>query len=275
MLQVPIFHVNGENPEAVAQVVRLSMDFRREFQTDVFIDMYGYRRWGHNETDEPSFTQPVLYRAIEQRPSVREGYLKHLLELNGVTADEAEKIAADRRERLEKQLTAARGDREGRVPPRSDLPLRENSGTRWNASLPERQTIWREYTGGPEPDDDPETGVEAEILAELLRKLTELPASFHLHPKQRGMQARREMADGKHPLDWSAAEALALATLATEGTRIRLAGQDTARGTFSQRHAILYDQEEGYPHVPLQHLAPGQAPVEILNSPLNEIGRSV
>ena len=111
MLQVPIFHVNGEDPEAVAQVVQLAMDFRAEFQSDVFIDMYGYRRLGHNETDEPTFTQPVLYRKIAERKNVREGYLGHLLELKNVSREEADKILAERHAKLEKQLQAARADK--------------------------------------------------------------------------------------------------------------------------------------------------------------------
>ena len=253
LLQAPIFHVNGEDPEAVAQVVHLAMEFRREFQTDVFIDMYGYRRWGHNETDEPSFTQPLLYQNIQKRPGVREGYLKHLLGLNGINAEEAEHIASERREHLEKQLTAARDQT--------------------CVAEPERPVVWREFAGGPEPVEEPETGVEVKRLSSLLRKLTETPASFALHPKlERGLAIRREMADGARPLDWSSAEALALAALAIEGVRIRLSGQDTARGTFSQRHAILFDQQDGSPYAPLQHLAPDQASVEILNSPLNEAG---
>src|SRR5439155_26895996 len=158
------------------------------------------------------------------------GYLEHLLKLDGVAAEEADKIALSRRERLEQQLAAARSDE---CPP-----------------VPKRPGVWREYTGGPEPAEEPETGVEAERLAALLRKLTDVPAAFRLHPKlERGLKTRRQMANGEHPLDWSAAEALAFATLATERVRIRLTGQDTARGTFSQRHAILYDREDGYPHV--------------------------
>jgi len=135
----------------------------------------------------------------------------------------------------------------------------------------ERRGLWKDYTGGPEPAGELETGVSREKLAELLRKLTEAPADFQVHPKlRRGLEARREMADGKLPLDWAAAEALALATLATQGVRIRFAGQDSGRGTFSQRHAILYDQEDGSPFVPLQYLKPDQSPVAIYNSPLCE-----
>ena len=253
MLQAPIFHVNGEDPEAVAQVVQLALDFRHEFQSDVFIDMYGYRRWGHNETDEPSFTQPVLYREIEKRKSVRENYFEHLQKLNEVTAEEAEKIARERHDKLESELAAAKNGN--------------------GADKIESHGIWKEYYGGAEPDGEIETGVSAKRISELLCKLTEVPESFHLHPKlERGFQARREMADGKCPLDWAAAEILALATLATEGFRIRLTGQDTARGTFSHRHAIVYDHESGIPFSPLQTLSPEQAPVEIVNSPLSEAG---
>jgi 2-oxoglutarate dehydrogenase E1 component len=251
MLQVPIFHVNGEDPEAVAQVVQVAMDFRAEFQSDVFIDMYGYRRLGHNETDEPAFTQPALYRKIAARPNIRDSYLERLLALKSVSRAEADGILAERRENLENGLQAARADK--------------------CDAVTEKRAIWRNYTGGTEPDAEPETGVDTETLASLLRKLAEVPAGFRVHPKlQHGLETRREMADGKRLLDWSAAEALALASLATAGVHIRLSGQDTGRGTFSQRHAILYDQQDGTPFVPLQHLAPDQSLVAIYNSPLCE-----
>ncbi len=251
MLQVPIFHVNGEDPEAVAQVVQLAMDFRAEFQSDVFIDMYGYRRLGHNETDEPTFTQPLLYRKIAGRPNVREGYLEHLLAFKNVSREEADQILAERHAKLEQQLEAAR--------------------TSQCEEISERQNVWRDYTGGREPAGEPDTGVEIKTLSTLLLKLAGLPAGFQVHPKlERMLVARREMADEKIPLDWSAAEALVLATLTTANIRIRLTGQDTGRGTFSHRHAILHDQTDGHTFVPLQHLAPEQAPVDIFNSPLCE-----
>jgi 2-oxoglutarate dehydrogenase E1 component len=251
MLQVLIFHVNGEDPEAVAQVVQLAMDFRAEFESDVFIDMYGYRRLGHNETDEPSFTQPLLYRKIAARSNIRDSYLDRLLELKNVSRNEAEEILSDCRANLEKQLQAARSE---------GCP-----------ATPQPHNFWHDYTGGPEPVDEPATGVPMEQLSALLRKLAEVPAGFHVHPKVlRGLESRLAMAEGRQPLDWPAAEALALATLATNGVRLRLAGQDSGRGTFSQRHAILYDQQDGSPFLPLQHLAQGQAPVDIYNSPLCE-----
>ena len=253
MLQIPIFHVNGENPEAAAQVVRLALDFRREFQRDVVIDMYCYRRRGHNEGDEPSFTQPMLYQAIDDRMSVHEAYLEQLLMLGGVTCEEAEKIVAMRREQLEQELSAARRD---------DF---KGQGEMLSG-------VWAGYLGGAEPPPIA-TGVERPRLAGLLETLSRVPADFHPHPKlKRFMEARLEMAQGGKPLDWSTAEALALASLATEGMRIRMSGQDTARGTFSQRHAVLHDYETGDTYMPLAHISPDQAPVEIYNSPLSETG---
>jgi 2-oxoglutarate dehydrogenase E1 component len=255
MLQIPIFHVNGEDPEAVAQVIRLAMDFRYEFKRDVIINMYGYRRLGHNEGDEPAFTQPVLYRAIAQRKSVREGYLEHLLQLGGVTREEADAIAANRRELLEKELS----DSQSTKPPPPPDQLRG---------------IWARFKGGPETEaGEPKTGVARERLAAWLEAQARLPADFHPHPKiKRLLQGRQEMARGEAPLDWSAAESLAFASLVCEGYRVRLSGQDTERGTFSQRHAVLHDYQDGRVFTPLQHLAPDQAPLEILNSPLSEVG---
>lgn len=255
MLQIPIFHVNGEDPEAVAQVVRLSMDFRQAFKKDVIIDVYGYRRLGHNESDEPSFTQPLMYRAIEQRKSVRQGYLDHLLTLGGVSREEADQIAEKRREHLENALSESRHAN-------YRLPTEPMHG------------IWSQHTGGPESKTpDVPTGTDVSRLCELLKAQAEVPADFKPHPKiKKLLETRQAMAQGKQPLDWAAAEALAFATLATEGFRIRLSGQDSIRGTFSHRHAGLYDYENGKMHMPLQHLAQTQAPVEILNSPLSEVG---
>jgi 2-oxoglutarate dehydrogenase E1 component len=257
MLQSPIFHVNGEDPEAVAQVVRVALDFRRAFRRDVVIDMYSYRRHGHNETDEPSFTQPVLYRRIEARETVRDGYLDHLLKLGGVTREEADHIAAERRAFLEQELAGARTD---------------GAAVAVRPSILGR--IWSAYRGGPDADvPEVDTGVPRERLAELLAAQARVPDDFHPHPKlKRMLEQRRQQARGEKPLDWAAGEALAFATLATEGTRVRLSGQDSARGTFSHRHAILYDYEDGRPYTPLQHVAPEQAPFEVCNSPLSEAG---
>ena len=254
MLRIPIFHVNGEDPEAVAQVIHLAMEFRKTFKRDVVIDMYGYRRHGHNEGDEPLFTQPVLYRAISKRKTVREGYLEHLLTLGGIGREEADKIAEERRTHLEEELSAARSD---------EFVHRDHRFT----------GFWSGYKGGPEPTDDIETSVKKDRLSALLEKLTRLPDDFQPDRRiKRLLSFRHEMGRGERPLDWATAESLAFATLAVEGFRIRLTGQDVERGTFSQRHAVLHDKEDGRGHVPLQHLMRGQARVDIFNSPLSEAG---
>ena len=255
MLRVPIFHVNGEDPDAVGRVIRLAMEFRRLFRSDVVVDMYCYRRRGHNEGDEPSFTQPVMYRAIEQLPPVRDSYLAHLLTLNGLTRDEAERIAIERRAELERELSEARDPHY--------VPVRETT-----------VGVWSGYHGGPGGDgEDVVTAVERGRLTELIDVLAGVPADFRAHPTiARGLARRREMGKGTRPIDWSAAEALAFATLAAEGHRVRLTGQDTSRGTFSHRHAMLHDREDGRTYTPLAHVAPDQARVEIYNSPLSEVG---
>ncbi len=254
MIQAPIFHVNGEDPEAVAQCVRLALEFRAKFKLDVVIDMYGYRRLGHNESDEPTFTQPVLYRRIAERKPVREGYLEHLLTLGEITRAEADDIAETRQALLEKNLTEARSE----------------PGTRLKAA---RSPKWKDFFGGLEPAKEPITGFERQELSTLLEAQTRLPADFHPHPKiVRWLETRQKMARGEHALDWAAAESLAFATLAIQGVRVRLSGEDSGRGTFSHRHAVLHDHEDGHLYTPLQHLSPDQAPVNIWNSPLSETG---
>ncbi len=255
MLQVPIFHVNGEDPEAVAYVVRLSLEFRRQFQRDVIIDLYGYRRHGHNEGDEPAFTQPELYREIARRRPVHELYRDELIGQGRVTREESDDIARRMREHLETELSHARNG--GAKPPADGA-----SG------------IWQQYRGGPDrAQPEVETGVDPKRIRGVLESQSNVPDGFHPHPKiKRALELRRQMALGEKPLDWSTAEAAAFGSLSLDGYRVRLSGQDTARGTFSQRHAVLHDFEDGHIHIPLQHLAPNQAPVEVINSPLSEAG---
>jgi 2-oxoglutarate dehydrogenase E1 component len=255
MLQIPIFHVNGEQPEAVAQVIGLALDFRATYHRDVVIDMYCYRRWGHNEGDEPAFTQPLLYQWIENHKSVRDAYMEHLLAMGELTRAEADEIAAHCRENLEYALSLAR--REDFVPRPKVLG-----------------DVWKGYHGGPELlDDDFETGVPLPWLTSFLGRLTELPDSFHLHHKlKRMLESRRQMAAAAQPLDWAAAEALAYASLSMDGYRVRLSGQDSIRGTFSHRHAAFYDTEDGHSYFPLKNLSTEQMPIEIYNSPLSEAG---
>ncbi len=253
MLPSPIFHVNGEYPQAVARVIELAMDFRTAFQRDVFIDLYSFRRWGHNEADEPSFTQPLVYKAIENRPTVRDSYLKHLLALGKVTEEEATQIADTERTDLEQQFAEAKTS----PPP----------------AAPALAGFWQPFFGGSEPDDGPETGVPIEQLQLLLERLAYIPEGFQLHKKLHKMIERRQkMAKGEEPLDWSTAEALAFATLAVEGHPVRLSGQDSERGTFSQRHAVLHDIVDNHKHRIFSHLAENQARVDIINSPLCETG---
>ncbi|MFM7205799.1 MAG: 2-oxoglutarate dehydrogenase E1 component [Planctomycetaceae bacterium] len=254
MLQIPIFHVNGEDPEAVAQVVSLAMDFRREFQRDVVIDMYCFRRRGHNEADEPAFTQPALYRVIENRPSVHESYLDKLLKLGEVSAEEARQIAEQQHAKLAADLTVAKSE---------EYVHRDDIGG-----------LWAFYIGGRERDAaEVETGVRRETLTQLLERLVALPDGFQPHAKIRKfLDNRLQMAAGAMPLDWSAAEALAYASIVTQGLRLRMTGQDCQRGTFSHRHAVIHDAVTDDTWCSLEHLAADQAPVEIHNSPLSEAG---
>ena len=255
MLQIPIFHVNGEDPEAVAQVVQLAMDFRSTFARDVVIDMYGYRRHGHNEGDEPSYTQPVLYRAIAKRPSVRDGYLAHLLELGDIAQAEADAIAVKRREHLEQELSEARAKDFQRT-------------TDWLGGY------WKGYRGGADSEvEDVSTAVDPAHLKDLLLRQTSVPEDFKPHPKVLSILERRaEMARGERPLDWGAAEAAAFASLIDQGVPVRFTGQDVARGTFVHRHAVLHDVRDGRTYTPLAHLATNQPRVQLYNSPLSEAG---
>jgi 2-oxoglutarate dehydrogenase E1 component len=230
------------------------MDFRHTFRRDVIIDVYGYRRLGHNEGDEPSFTQPLLYKVIERRKPVREGYLDHLLTLGGVTREEADQIAEHRREHLETALSESRNA---------------------NYRLPNEpmKGVWADYTAGPEDQaPDVSTACDVQHLSELLEVQTKLPPDFHPHPKiKKLLETRRAMARGEHAVDWATAEALAFATLLSDGHRIRFTGQDSVRGTFSHRHAGLYDYQSGKAYFPLQHLSENQGQLELFNSPLSEI----
>ncbi len=255
MLHCPIFHVNGEDPEAVAQVIQLSMDFRQRFKRDVVIDMYCYRKHGHNEGDEPSFTQPLLYKHIRQRKSVREHYLERLLQLGGVTREEADRIAEQRRAHLERDLAVARSD--------------EYVHPQEKASA-----IWQRYVGGPDGEvEEPDTGADASTLSHVLLTAARPPEDFHPHRKiLRGLKQREKVAQGEASVDWATAEMMAFGSLAMEGARVRLSGQDSERGTFSQRHAVLHDAEDGHTYMPLASLSSDQAPVEIINSPLSELG---
>ena len=255
MLQIPIFHVNGEDPEAVAQVVELAMEFRHRFQRDVVVDMYCYRRLGHNESDEPRFTQPIMYKTIDNRVTIRESYLDHLTKLGEVSREEGDAIAEQRESQLQQEFES----------------------TKARSYQSDTQTLggyWQAYYGGPERiDDEVDTGVATGQLTFTLSKLTDFPADFVMNRKlKRVFELRKQMAEGTRPIDWASAELAAFGTLAVEGHPIRMTGQDCERGTFSQRHAVLHDGETGHVYSPIHHLATDQANVEISNSPLSETG---
>jgi 2-oxoglutarate dehydrogenase E1 component len=255
MLGAPIFHVNAEALDELWFVLRLALAYRQRYGKDVVIDLVGYRRRGHNETDEPSFTQPTMYAEIARRPEPWKVYAERLLAEGAISQEEIGAWQEAYLERLESEFARVKAEP-------GPVVLHGLSG------------IWQGYVGGEDrlvPEVD--TGVAKEALRNLLLRLASVPEGFQVHPKlKRFLEARREMAEEKRPLDWAAAEALAFASLAVEGHRVRLTGQDALRGTFTQRHAALYDYATGRPYIPLQHLAEGQAEVEIYNSPLSEAG---
>jgi 2-oxoglutarate dehydrogenase E1 component len=229
MIQAPIFHVNGDDPEACARAMRLAFEFREAFSSDVVVDLVCYRRHGHNEGDDPSYTQPLMYRAIEAKRSVRKLYTEALIRRGDLTLEEAERALDDFQEKLQAVLDEVR---ERPVPVLTTLPTPQV----------------------PDDPDAPHTGVEGAMLRRVADATTTVPAGFTPHPKlARQFAARREqVAAGE--VDWSLAEALAIGSLLLEGTDVRLVGQDTRRGTFSQRHAALFDYETGRAFVPLCHL---------------------
>jgi 2-oxoglutarate dehydrogenase E1 component len=252
LLEVPIFHVNGDDPEAIVRAAAMAVDFRQAFGRDVVIDLWCYRRHGHNEGDEPSFTQPLMYRAIAGHPSVRERYARHLVEAGDLADGEPEALGDGARAALDQAL-----GRTGTVP-----------------SHQAPAGVWAGYRGGPLDGGPPiPTAAPRPMLETVAGRITAVPANFTLHPKlARILERRREMGRGERPLDWGMAEALALGSLAWDGVRVRLTGQDTRRGTFSHRHDIWVDQETGAEHFPLSALREGQGPVEVLDSPLSEAG---
>ncbi|HEY8040621.1 MAG TPA: 2-oxoglutarate dehydrogenase E1 component, partial [Polyangiaceae bacterium] len=256
MLRVPIFHVNGEDPEAVIQVTRLAVEYRQRFKQDVVIDMYCYRKYGHNEGDEPRFTQPLMYALIDKKPTVREAYVARLVKAGHVTLEEADEIATWRRGTLEAALEDAR---EGDY-----LHMPQAMGG-----------VWAPYRGGPEANapEVPTTFPKDKLLA-AIERLTVMPDGFHANPKaHKILEQRRDRAMAGQGLDWGTAEHLAFASILMEGHGIRISGQDSRRGTFSHRHAVLYDTETGKPYTPLANLGgSGVGRFEIYDSPLSEAG---
>ncbi len=253
MIDAPIFHVNGDDPEAVVFAAKIATEFRQKFQKPVVIDMFCYRRHGHNEGDEPSFTQPLMYKAIANHPSTLQIYGDKLVADGVVTAGEVDKMKADWRARLDTELDAALGYRANKAD--------------W---LDGR---WSGFKAAGDADDPRrgKTGVDLATLKEIGEKITALPQGFHLHKTlNRFLDSRRKSIETGEGIDWATGEALAFCSLLLDGHRVRLSGQDSERGTFSQRHSVLIDQETERRYTPFNELRPGQTRYEVINSMLSE-----
>src|SRR5213595_43324 len=254
MIEAPIFHVNGDDPLAVKFVSDMAFDFRQRFGRDVVIDMYCYRRYGHNEGDEPSFTQPDLYAKIEKRPSVTQLYKGELLEAGTLSEDDAVSLETEFGLRLE--MT------------RDEVHAIEKRKASEKARFRESTAIFQpEYSSESEP-----TAISQKTLKTIVDGLTRVPEGFEIQPKIKRivLDHQRKVFEEGGPYEWHFAEALAFGSLLLEGIPIRLSGQDSSRGTFSTRHSVLYDAKTGKPYVPLMHLAEKQARICIYNSPLSE-----
>ncbi len=252
-IQAPIFHVNGDDPEAVVHVARIATEFRQEFGRDVVIDMFCYRRHGHNEADEPAFTQPIMYRAIGKHPTTRQIYADRLIAEGSLKAEDAEQINQDFAERLESEFVAATGYK----PNKADW-----FEGRWQGLV---------NMEGEEEFREDDTAVAMDTLRQIGHAITEQPKNFAINPKiVRQLKAKRKMIDGGEGVDWATGEALAFGSLLAEGYPVRLSGQDSGRGTFSQRHSVLVDQKNEERYVPLNHITNDQARFEVIDSPLSE-----
>jgi 2-oxoglutarate dehydrogenase E1 component len=251
MVQAPIFHVNGDDPEAVVHVARIATEFRQLFHKDVVIDMFCYRRFGHNETDEPAFTQPSMYRAIRNHPTTLELYATRLVAEGTLDQNDIRAMIGTFNARLDEEYEASKGHR----PNKAD----------W---LDGR---WTGLAAAPAGDRRGDTALPAETLRSVGRAISTVPAEFHVHRTiARQLEAKARMFESGEGFDWATAEALAFGTLLREGVPVRLSGQDSSRGTFSQRHSALVDQETEERYIPLNHVAEGQAEFEVIDSLLSE-----
>jgi 2-oxoglutarate dehydrogenase E1 component len=257
MVEAPILHVNGDDPEACLLAVDIAMDYRQQFHKDVFIDLVCFRRLGHNEADEPMVTQPLMYKKINQHPGTRKLYADALVAQGVIGAGDAEAMIADYRAAMDK-------------------------GTHTNKTILSNykapfSTDWSPFTKGNKWTVPADTTVPMKSLKSLAKKVCTVPEGFKLHPRvEKVIADRKAMAEGKLPLDWGMAETLAYATLLDDGYGVRLSGEDVGRGTFVHRHAVLHDQNrekwDSGTWVPLQHLKDGQASIEVIDSVLTELG---
>jgi 2-oxoglutarate dehydrogenase E1 component len=244
MVQAPIFHVNGDDPEAALRVVQMAFEYRKQFRRDVVIDIVCYRRHGHNEADDPAYTQPIMYRKIRALDSAAVKYGQKLVNEKLLGSQAVE----DMRKKVAAHLNAAFDATKAAGP-------------------------WVLQPVFPPVPENHSTSITRDRLDQVVAGITELPASFHIHPKLEGfVKKRRDALVKDGPIDWAFAEAIAYGSLVLEGTPVRLSGQDCGRGTFSQRHLVFYDFENGEPYVPLQHLTDRQAAFNVLDSSLSEFG---
>jgi 2-oxoglutarate decarboxylase len=249
IVQIPIVHVNADDPEAAWRVLQIALDYRNEFHKDVVIDLIGFRRHGHQETDEPTYTQPLMYKRIEEHPGVRALYARRLVKEGVLTQPEFEELESRQLSVYDAALASAKAKGE-----KAGAPAAEHPGESGQV-------------------EEVPTGVPRETLARIGRVLTTVPAGFNLNPKMVQQLARRaKMTEGAQPLDWATAEALAFGSLLLEGTPIRMSGQDSARGTFSQRHVVFTDTQTDKKWTPLCDLAANPAFFQIYDSPLSENG---
>jgi 2-oxoglutarate dehydrogenase E1 component len=253
MLAVPIFHVNGEDVEAVISVAKIAAEWRQTFGEDVIIDMYCYRKYGHNEGDEPAFTQPVLYSTIRAKRTPRAEYADSMVKSGDLTQEEVDTIVASSSNRLQEHLNQpSNGERT------------HDGSESWLKEL------WADYLTGS-IHDEVDTTVDSDRLVALLEKANTIPEGFSAHRKiERLLKQRLESVSGERPIDWAVAEQAAYASIVDEGYRVRISGQDAGRGTFSHRHAVLSDSETGREHVPLANLREGQGAFQVYDSFLSE-----
>ena len=253
MIEAPIFHVNGDDPEAVVYAAKVAIEFRQKFHKPVVIDMFCYRRYGHNEGDEPSFTQPIMYKKIRSHPTTLEIYSNRLTDEKLVSSDEFQKIKSDFRTYLEGEFETGQNYK----PNKAD----------W------LDGVWSGYKVAGTPDEARrgKTGISSRKLKEIGLKLCQVPQDFKPHRTiQRLLDNRQKMVKTGRGIDWAMAEAMAFGSLLTEGYNVRLSGQDVERGTFSQRHSVLYDQETESRHISLNHLSDDQPEFDVINSMLSE-----
>jgi 2-oxoglutarate dehydrogenase E1 component len=251
MVMAPIFHVNGDDPEAVVHAARIAIEFRQAFGTDVVLDMFCYRRFGHNEGDEPMFTQPLMYKTIGKHPTTRTIYADKLVAEGIMSRAETQAVVDERIAYLDAEFEAGTSYR----PNKADWLEGSWSGMRTAHGVERRG----------------ETAVDIDTLRRIGKTMTTVPEHMTLNPKlTRIIDARAARIGEGEGLDWATAEHLAFGSLLLEGDMVRLSGQDSCRGTFSQRHAVLVDQASEERYAPLAHLSPDQAPFEVIDSPLSE-----